>query len=61
MYSQNEFTLNAEKKQQLEWTAEAAIYSTAKYEAFGSVPKLKIVYSDCINAILTLDALILTI
>ncbi len=49
IYSQNAFTLNTETKQQLEWTADAAIYSSAKYEAFGSVPKLKIIYSELAN------------
>lgn len=45
LYFQNEAVDNMEAKTRLEWAADALVYSSGKYESFGLVPQIRIVYS----------------
>lgn len=45
LYFQNESIDIPEAKTRLEWAADALVYSSSKYESYGLVPQIRIIYS----------------
>jgi len=46
MYFQDASSENPVNKQYMEWASEAFVYSSLKYSAFASVPKMRIIFSE---------------